>query len=245
MGAPRTQFQVTVEREDAPPVVVTVKRPSEQEAADYYQAREDAQDSRRAAHGGHNDAADDILIGCVVGFAPAGEEAASAPADAFRELCEDYPHVPRQLDERFKSLCGADLRLVDVPRERIPPEVVGRANGKRLRAVLLDPVPKLNDKGKVERGPDGKPAFSEGRLVVLSRLSRPEVQFMEMEYATDGRKDPTVAQLVRAAKAHAVEMPDGVLAEYPLLAVFLGQLLYATAAAKIGDSQGKASAATA
>jgi hypothetical protein len=275
-------FSVTIEREDAPAVVVTVRRPTEEEAVAYWQHRQDAEDPKRAAHGGHADSAADIMAACVTSVSPAavkatktappegqpegpsaadqGEEytpfvptagpraaaggeggdddsdpvlSGDSAADRFLALREEYPHLPRQLHSRFMGLAGDNLVIASVP---VPESARGK--GRRLRAVMVDAKVRKDKAGKTAKGPDGKPVF-DGKLVVLSRLTATDVEFMDAESATLERKVPTGAQFAAQARAHLVECPAGLLQEYPLLAVYLGQMLYGAAAAKIGGAQGE------
>lgn len=279
-------LSVIIERdpEDGPPVVVTLRRPTEEEAIAYWQHRQDAEDPKRAAHGGHADSAADIMAACVTSVLPvkvakiappkgqpegspaddqgeetppeytpfvptAGPRAASGgdeiadesdpvlsgdfPADRFLALREEYPHLPRQLHSRFMDLAGDSLVIATVP---VPESARGK--GRRLRAVMVDAKVRKDKAGKTVKGPDGKPVF-DGKLVILSRLTATDVEFMDAESATLERKVPTGAQFVAQARAHLVECPAGLLAEYPLLALYLGQMLYGAAAAKIGGAQGE------
>ena len=278
-------ISVTIERdpEDGPSVVVTLRRPTEEEAIAYWQHRQDAEDPKRAAHGGHADSAADIMAACVTSVSPvkaaktappkgesegppaddqgeesppeytpfvptAGPRAAAdgedaeesdpvlsgdSPADRFLALREEYPHLPRQLHSRFMDLAGDNLVIASVP---VPESARGK--GRRLRAVIVDARVRKDKAGKTIKGPDGKPIF-DGKLVILSRLTATDVEFMDAESATMERKVPTGAQLVVQARAHLVECPAGLLQEYPLLALYLGQMLYGAAAAKIGGAQGE------
>lgn len=279
----KTHFSVTVEREDGPAVVVTVRRPTEDEAVTYWQHREDSQDPKRAAHGGHGDAAAEVLIGCVTSVVAKGVVAPTAPpppdealaaapppadatndavipfipakppgeapaqetllgggsaSDMFRVLREEYPHLPKQLAGRFLALAGNDLMIADAPASMVPEAVRKRAGSARLRALLVEPKPRLGEDGKPLKGPDGKTVL-DGKLVVMTRLSASDVDFMEAEAATMERRTPSGAQHAAQARAHVVESPPGLLAEYPLLPLALGQLLYGAAAAKLGGAQGE------
>lgn len=276
----KTHFSARIEREDGPAVVVTVRRPTEDEAVSYWQHRQDAEDPRRAAHGGHGDSAAEIMISCVTSvsladrptaparppaapgptvdvggveapaFVPARppsteaevEEAAllggGAPGDQFRVLREEYPHLPRQLAKHFLALAGDKLTIANAPAASLPEATRKRFEGRRVLAVMVDPRPRKGDDGLPVKGPDGKPVL-DGKIVVMTKLSSADVDFMDAEAATEDRRVPAAAALVAQAKAHVAESPPGLLAEYPLLTLYLGQLLYNAAAAKIGGVQGE------
>ena len=298
-------ISVTIERdpEDGPSVVVTLRRPTEEEAIAYWQHRQDAEDPKRAAHGGHADSAAEIMAACVTSVVPVRKRGAAAeppqspatttqaepglsvgedgvpfipfapgraggaaggtgghgavdsgaegldagggpllgggsPGDQFRALREEFPHLPRQLNGRFLNMAGDSLPISDVPASAIPQAVRDRYKGSRLRAVYVDASVRKGPDGKPVKGPDGKPIV-DGKLVVMSKLGSSEVEFLDAEAATNRRPTPDAKQLVAVAKAHIVEAPSGLLAEYPLLPLYLGQLLYSAAAAKIGGAQGE------
>lgn len=141
------------------------------------------------------------------------------------ELLEEYPRLPRRLEQCLREMGGEDLPVIEQP-ERVTAEL--RAEHGRLLALAVVPrdwSPK-------------KPSTPLAQLLVR-KFSRIEMKLLEQNAETRRRNRPSYAQLAAAAKVHAVDVDPGLWELYPFLSMQLGLLLWQAASVRAVVTEGK------
>lgn len=196
-------------------LVLLLRMPTESEVLAFQDKREAARDPANT-RGDFLDDGDEELCACVT--SPGREQ-----LDA---LLEDHPLAVRHLADAFRELAGGGLVLSQ--------------DDSLITDELAAAYPRTPSR-------PGAPAhslvglrFGDAALVVR-RLARLEVKFLQRETVGAGRRQPSATQLAEAAKQHVVRPADpaALWARYPLLAYSLGLLLVELASARLEDGAGK------
>lgn len=140
----------------------------------------------------------------------------SPSREEVEEILEDFPLAIRHIADAVRELGGDALQMREDPS--LVSEEMRTAHGKRLIGLRV----------------------GEEVALVLRKVGRVEMKFLQRDCTREKRSRPSFAQLAALAKEHVISGASaGIWEKYPFLSANLGLILFLAASVRAESESGK------